>query len=303
MPVTFYTWDVCSMKKIKLSVLLLTCLFSAALLFSGCGILEKEAEEEISFINKFIEETEEEDSKETAFPEEEESSTMYSTVEEYVSDPAVRTDIEAQINMDGTGLHLEIGASGNTLIYSAYFDEQLTVNDPKQHGEITESLAESCTVNAAAYLQLAEDLKTVIAADEIAVRICYFNADGGQLYHCTYDKCGKTESVAARFLQTDIQSSLSEEIAASEGSGVGMSVYAANDALVYDYTYSEQLDLSDPAIRTQVEEALAAACNEASATYVGIAAELRSVAHGDNIRVQLIYRNADGSIIYTCTFQ
>lgn len=262
----------------KKCTLLFVCLLFAALIFSGCGILEEEAEE-VSIINKFVD------------------------VEEYLSAPSVRTEIEAQLNAGDSGTRVEVSADGNTLIYSAHLAEQLTASDPKQHGEITKALAESCTANADVYLQLTEDLKTVVDADAIAVRICYYNADGAQLYHCIYDNCSKAESVSARLLQEDMQTALAEEIAALEGTGLSMSVYAADDALVYDCSYSDQLDLSDPAIRAQVEETLAAACSEASATYVGIAAELRSVAHGDNIRVQLIYRNADGSIIYTRTFQ
>ena len=262
----------------KKCTLLFLCLLFTALIFSGCGILEEETEE-VSIINKFVD------------------------VEEYLSDPSVRTEIEAQLNAGDSGTRVEVSADGNTLIYSAYLAEQLTASDPKQHGEITKALAESCTANADVYLQLTEDLKTVVDADAIAVRICYYNADGTQLYHCTYDNCSKAESVSARLLQDDMQTALAEEIAVLADRGMNMSVYAANDVMVYDYSYSDLLDLSDPAIRTQVEETLAAACSEASATYVGIAAELRSVAHGDNIRVQLIYRNADGSIIYTCTFQ
>ena len=78
----------------KKCTLLFLCLLFAALIFSGCGILEEEAEE-VSIVNKFVD------------------------VEEYLSDPSVHTEIEAQLNAGDSGTRVEVSADGNTLIYSA----------------------------------------------------------------------------------------------------------------------------------------------------------------------------------------
>ena len=111
--------------------------------------------------------------------------------------------------------------------------------------------------------------------------------------------------------QTGLWSSVGEyledpsvvEIAAAEGTGLAIAVYADGNTLVYDYTYAEQLDLSDETTKQSMVDALKSGTEAQAAAYENIAAMLRSVISADDIRVRLTYNNADGSEIYSCEFE
>ena len=96
---------------------------------------------------------------------------------------------------------------------------------------------------------------------------------------------------------------INSQIAALENSGLTVSVYADGSTLVYDYTYAQQLDLSDEAVKQSIVDALRSGTEEQAETYKNIASVLRAIISEDNIKVRLVYNNADGSEIYTCEFE
>lgn len=111
----------------------------------------------------------------------------------------------------------------------------------------------------------------------------------------------KYKSVGDYLLEDEVQASLDEEVAALEGSGVSMTVYADGNTLVYDCKYDEQLDLSDEEFSAAIVAALEEACvsEDSTAIYTDILDSLRVIIDADDICVRLIYRNADDSVIYS----
>lgn len=114
---------------------------------------------------------------------------------------------------------------------------------------------------------------------------------------------GLWSSVGEYLEDPSVVEQIDAEIAAAEGTGLAIAVYADGNTLVYDYTYAEQLDLSDETTRQSMVDALKSGTEAQAATYENIAAMLRSVISADDIKVRLTYNNADGSEIYSCEFE
>lgn len=114
---------------------------------------------------------------------------------------------------------------------------------------------------------------------------------------------GLWSSVGEYLEDPSVVEQIDAEIAAAEGTGLAIAVYADGNTLVYDYTYAEQLDLSDETTRQSMVDALKNGTEAQAATYENIAAMLRSVISADDIKVRLTYNNADGSEIYSCEFE
>lgn len=114
---------------------------------------------------------------------------------------------------------------------------------------------------------------------------------------------GLWSSVGEYLEDPSVAEQIDTEIAAAEGTGLAIAVYADGNTLVYDYTYAEQLNLSDETARQSMVDALKSGTEAQAATYENIAAMLRSVISADDIKVRLTYNNADGSEIYSCEFE
>lgn len=114
---------------------------------------------------------------------------------------------------------------------------------------------------------------------------------------------GLWSSVGEYLEDPSVVEQIDAEIAAAEGTGLAIAVYADGNTLVYDYTYAEQLDLSDETTKQSMVDALKSGTEAQAAAYENIAAMLRSVISADDIRVRLTYNNADGSEIYSCEFE
>lgn len=114
---------------------------------------------------------------------------------------------------------------------------------------------------------------------------------------------GKFENVGAYLQDEEVAQELEKELANWEGSGITMNVYADGNTLVYACAYDTQLDLSDETLKQSVVDALEAASEEQRETYEDIAEALRTQVKGDDIKVRLVYSNADGSEIYSCEFE
>ena len=110
-------------------------------------------------------------------------------------------------------------------------------------------------------------------------------------------------SVAEYLTDPTVVEQINSQIAALENSGLTVSVYADGSTLVYDYTYAQQLDLSDESVKQSIVDALRSGTEEQAETYKNIASVLRAIISEDNIKVRLVYNNADGSEIYTCEFE
>ena len=298
--------EVNTTKKIKSLASLLLFLLSAALIFSGCSILDKE--EESSAPLRFAEESSEEASSEESrtpespFTEESKTEKTYASVEEFLSDPSVRTYVESQIDLDRSQMSLFIAAEGNTLICTAQFLEHQPISDKAVFGELTSRLATACKADSGTYTSLMEYLRQNVAADDIAVRVNYINSDTTMLYHCVYDDCEKAESIAAHILfGEDVPQIIADEAASLASLDIALKVYAMDDTVVYDYTYGESYALSSDNLRetrTSLEEAF----QDAADSHFALLDELRTYAHGDDIRMLIIYRSHDSRIFFIAEF-
>ena len=102
---------------------------------------------------------------------------------------------------------------------------------------------------------------------------------------------GLWSSVGEYLEDPSVVEQIDAEIAAAEGTGLAIAVYA------------EQLDLSDETTKQSMVDALKSGTEAQAAAYENIAAMLRSVISADDIKVRLTYNNADGSEIYSCEFE
>ena len=79
--------------------------------------------------------------------------------------------------------------------------------------------------------------------------------------------------------------------------------YADGNALVYEYQFTDEYDLSDEAEKQSVQDALKEGCEENASTFEDIADTLESEVGLSGVHVRLVYLNGDGSEIYTHDFE
>ena len=91
---------------------------------------------------------------------------------------------------------------------------------------------------------------------------------------------------------TSAESSSSSEAASEDG-----------NALVYEYQFTDEYDLSDEDIKQSVLDALKEGCEENASTFEDIADTLESEVGLSGVHVRLVYLNGDGSEIYTHDFE
>ena len=85
---------------------------------------------------------------------------------------------------------------------------------------------------------------------------------------------------------------------------VGQSFQDADgNALVYEYQFTDEYDLSDEDIKQSVLDALKEGCEENASTFEDIADTLESEVGLSGVHVRLVYLNGDGSEIYTHDFE
>lgn len=80
-------------------------------------------------------------------------------------------------------------------------------------------------------------------------------------------------------------------------------VYADGNALVYEYQFTDEYDLSDEAEKQSVQDALKEGCEENASAFEDIADTLESEVGLSGVHVRLVYLNGDGSEIYTHDFE
>lgn len=110
-------------------------------------------------------------------------------------------------------------------------------------------------------------------------------------------------SLADYLADPDVKASIDAEIEAQTDDSMTIKVYADGNALVYEYQYTDEYDLSDEATKQSVQDALKEGCEENAETFENIASTLESEVGLSGVHVRLIYLNGDGSEIYTHDFE
>ena len=121
--------------------------------------------------------------------------------------------------------------------------------------------------------------------------------------------CGEMHSGTYQTVQEYIESPMMQELLAfeaqhpKEDTGFFKEVSAKENTVIYSYTFEEPLDLSDPAKKARVQAALEESCLHAAADHTAILTDLRAIVEEkDTVALRVIYKNADGSEIYTYNF-
>lgn len=114
---------------------------------------------------------------------------------------------------------------------------------------------------------------------------------------------GLYSSVGDYLADPAVIAELDGTITAMEGSGMAVTVTADGNTLVYTYTYETQLDIPDEDTLASFVDAMEEGLTEQASTFEGIAASLRTIISVDDIAVRLVYCNADGTELYSHTFE
>lgn len=110
-------------------------------------------------------------------------------------------------------------------------------------------------------------------------------------------------SLADYLADPDVKASIDAEIENQTDDSMTIKVYADGNALVYEYQFTDEYDLSDEDIKQSVLDALKEGCEENASTFEDIADTLESEVGLSGVHVRLVYLNGDGSEIYTHDFE
>lgn len=100
-----------------------------------------------------------------------------------------------------------------------------------------------------------------------------------------------------------VKASIDAEIENQTDDTMTIRVYADGNALVYEYQFTDEYDLSDEATKQSVQDALKEGCESEAETFENIASTLESEVGLSGVHVRLVYLNGDGSEIYTHDFE
>lgn len=110
-------------------------------------------------------------------------------------------------------------------------------------------------------------------------------------------------SLADYLADPDVKASIDAEIENQTDDNMTIKVYADGNALVYEYQFTDEYDLSDEAEKQSVQDALKEGCEENASAFEDIADTLESEVGLSGVHVRLVYLNGDGSEIYTHDFE
>lgn len=121
----------------------------------------------------------------------------------------------------------------------------------------------------------------------------------------TASSVGDTEfaTLADYLADPDVKASIDAEVENQTDDSMTIKVYADGNALVYEYQFTDEYDLSDEAEKQSVQDALKEGCEENASTFENIADTLESEVGLSGVHVRLVYLNGDGSEIYTHDFE
>ena len=121
----------------------------------------------------------------------------------------------------------------------------------------------------------------------------------------TASSVGDTEfaTLADYLADPDVKASIDAEIENQTDDSMTIKVYADGNALVYEYQFTDEYDLSDEDMKQSLQDALKEGCEENASTFEDIADTIESEVGLSGVHVRLVYLNGDGSEIYTHDFE
>ena len=148
--------------------------------------------------------------------------------------------------------------------------------------------------------------KTVVGGDtssDTSSTTTVSGAESGE--SSTASSVGDTEfaSLADYLADPDVKASIDAEIENQTDDSMTIKVYADGNALVYEYQFTDEYDLSDEDMKQSLQDALKEGCEENASTFEDIADTIESEVGLSGVHVRLVYLNGDGSEIYTHDFE
>ena len=121
----------------------------------------------------------------------------------------------------------------------------------------------------------------------------------------TASSVGDTEfaTLADYLADPDVKASIDAEIENQTDDSMTIKVYADGNALVYEYQFTDEYDLSDEDMKQSLQDALKEGCEKNASTFEDIADTIESEVGLSGVHVRLVYLNGDGSEIYTHDFE
>ena len=72
-----------------------------------------------------------------------------------------------------------------------------------------------------------------------------------------------------------------------------VAVSAEGNTLIYNFTFSEAIDLSDESLRASVVSAFESGMEQQRSVFEGLADQIRAQVQGDDVAIRVVYNNAD----------
>lgn len=147
--------------------------------------------------------------------------------------------------------------------------------------------------------------KTVVGGDTSSTSASSEAVSEAVSEDSTASSVGDTEfaTLADYLADPDVKASIDAEVENQTDDSMTIKVYADGNALVYEYQFTDEYDLSDDATKQSVQDALKEGCEENASTFEDIADTLESEVGLSGVHVRLVYLNGDGSEIYTHDFE
>lgn len=227
-------------------------------------------------------------------------------------DSSDRTLLEDSLNKmfsdSGMSFFLGIEEPG-TIIYTYQYDESLT--DTMSIDDIQSYFRSSLDAQYQTFVNEIGNFKKVYGMPLTTIRITYLDADGSELYSTdfTEDYVPEEGGGSSDYANLDewmvgderelIINAVNTQLASS---GMMMDVYADGNVLVMDYTYTEQQDLeglTQEDIDAVFDEQVAPTFSSmVTSMFDSFESEYGLIL--DDIR--LVFRNADGTELYSCDY-
>ncbi len=182
--------DISKMKKNLFRLLAYIMAFVMLLSLTACGVVSKlpDSNSVSSVASSKVESREEassEASSETSTSNVLSTNTdqKYSTIEEYLADPSIKSTLEKEMESIESDADYEISANGNKVVYSFTFKEYLA--DVDIYKPVVEELMNEDSFSKS-FVYIASSLSEMIDADDVSVVVSFFNSDGTEIYSQEY---------------------------------------------------------------------------------------------------------------------
>lgn len=114
---------------------------------------------------------------------------------------------------------------------------------------------------------------------------------------------GKPKNIEAYLKNETVAKQLDEQLSSMSSDEFTVEIAGEGNTLIYTFTFGEAIDLSDETIKAAIVSALESGMEQQRSVFEGIADELQEQVEEENVKVRIVYNNADGTEIYSGEFE